>query len=107
MYRIALNVAISHYRRQTRRWFHPVRLEEAELDLAAAGVPDETNEDMRLLKRLIAGLDPLSRALMLLFLDGQDNGTIADILGISTSNVSTRLNRLKTRLMREFNELSE
>ena len=108
MYRISLNVAISHYRRQSRRWFATVPLEETGVDLMAADeVLDESGEDMRLLHRLIRELEPLNRALILLFLEGEDNRAIAEILGISTSSVSTRLNRLKSRLMREFDERSE
>jgi RNA polymerase sigma-70 factor (ECF subfamily) len=47
-------------------------------------------------------LPPLDRALMLLHLDDHDHRQIADILGISTANVSTRLHRLRQQLRARF-----
>ena len=47
---------------------------------------------------VIAGLDPLSRALLLLYLDDRSHREIAEILGIGESNVGTKINRLKQRI---------
>ena len=41
-----------------------------------------------------------NRALLLLYLDERSYREIADILGISETNVSTKINRLKERLRR-------
>ena len=49
---------------------------------------------------MIAEIDPLSRALILLYLEERSYREIAGILGISESNVSTKINRLKERLRR-------
>jgi RNA polymerase sigma factor (sigma-70 family) len=48
-------------------------------------------------------LDELNRALILLYLEGFTGEEIADIVGISASNVSTRITRLKAKLQAEFN----
>jgi len=101
MYRVALNVAISFARRQTVRNRHladPERVEEVS-DVAGASADDR---ELRLLDRYLAGLGELDRALMLLYLDGHRYDAIAAVLGISESNVGTRLNRLKERLRREL-----
>ena len=106
MYRIALNVAISHLRGRTLRDRHHVPFDD---ELHAAGTHDTVIEDehevgqqLRLLDRVIAALPPLDRALMLLYLDERSQREIADVLGISESNVSTRISRLKQRLRDEF-----
>lgn len=97
MYRVALNVAISHARAARRRR----RLGGAEL---VADPPDarsaagETGERAAILERLMAGLDELDRALLLLHLEERSYAEIADVLGIGESNVGTRLSRLRQRL---------
>ncbi len=101
MYRIAMNVAISFYRSQSRRTRGAVPIEELGLDLVAAE-PEEVSDDIRQLHRFITQLDELNRALIILYLDGNSYDTIAEILGISTTNVATKLSRIKERLRRDF-----
>jgi RNA polymerase sigma-70 factor (ECF subfamily) len=101
MYKIAINVAISFYRSQSRRTRGTVPIEEAGLDLIAAET-EEVSEDVRLLHRFIGQLDELNRALIILYLDGNSYDTIAEILGISTTNVATKISRIKERLRRDF-----
>jgi RNA polymerase sigma-70 factor (ECF subfamily) len=101
MYRVALNVAISHARSQ--RWHAP---ETAALDDGEIGALDDTTErahGVRELLAFIGGLDELNRALILLCLEGQSYGEIADILGISETNVATRINRAKETLRARMN----
>ncbi len=105
MYRIAVNVAITHYRSEGRRLRDTVPLEEYGLDIAAAdALFDNDTDNMRALRQMINGLDELNRALILLFLEGFSSEEIAEVVGISASNVSTRINRLKIKLQAEFSE---
>lgn len=101
MYRVALNVAISYARRQTvrRRRFADPDVAEEMPDPAGAAAGDR---ELHLLERFLAGLEELDRALMLLYLDGRPHEAIAEVLGISSSNVGTRVSRLKERLGREL-----
>jgi RNA polymerase sigma factor (sigma-70 family) len=106
MYRIAMNVAISFYRSEGRRIRDAAPLEEQAFDLAAADrVSESVSDDVRLLQQLIHGLNEMDRALIILSLDGYSHDEIAEILGISPSNVSTRIHRIKQRLQREFDAL--
>ena len=105
VYRIAVNVAITHYRNESRRIRDTVPLEEYGLDIAAADALFDS-DNMRALRQMINGLDELNRALILLFLEGFSSEEIAEVVGISASNVSTRINRLKTKLQAEFHELN-
>jgi RNA polymerase sigma factor (sigma-70 family) len=100
MYRIALNVAISFYRRESTRTRHVISDEEHLLE--AIDDTDSQPEDIRLLYRFIEGLDPLNKALILLYLDGNSYQEIADVLGISETNVATKISRLKKTMKQEF-----
>lgn len=106
MYRIALNVAISHLRGRSLRDRHHVPLDEdahaGALLAASAEDGHAAAEQLRLLQRVIASLPPLDRALMLLYLDDRSQREIADVLGIGESNVSTKLSRLRQRIRDQF-----
>jgi len=95
MYRIALNVAISFYRRENTRTRYIFSDNERLLNAI-----DETAsepEHMQPLYQFIESLDALNRALVLLYLDGNSYLEIAEVLGISETNVATKLSRLKKR----------
>lgn len=100
MYRVALNVAISHARRTY--WSDPGRLEPLnEIHLETPGTDDTDREQLDQLEMMygfIAELEPLNRALILLYLDDHSYTEMADILGISESNVATKISRIKSTL---------
>jgi len=100
MYRVALNVAISFVRSNSlRQRHHAMPLDDELHDVADANADDpETAQHIRLLQRFIARQEPLERALLLLYLEDRGQREIADILGISESNVSTKIGRLKQRI---------
>ena len=101
MYRIALNVAISHLRGRSLRDRHHVPFEDGLHDTAHdAGTDDgqASSQLLRLLRETIARLAPMDRALMLLYLDERSHREIAEVLGISEGNVATKLSRLKARI---------
>jgi RNA polymerase sigma-70 factor, ECF subfamily len=100
MYRIALNVAISFYRSESTRTRHVFSDEQRLLE--AVVEPEHQPEEVRLLYELIAELDPLNKALIVLYLDGNNYKEIAEIVGISETNVATKINRLKSKLKQEF-----
>ena len=103
MYRVALNVAIDHARGDGRRRRHAVPMDEAVHDLADANATNhETEQHIRLLQRFVAQQAPLERALLLLYLDERPQREIAEVLGISETNVSTKLGRLKQRIRDEL-----
>ena len=98
MYRVALNVAISQVRGETRRRRHHVAYEPDLHDAEAPAGDIEGDEQLALLQRAMQSLDPMHRALLMLHLDDCSHREIADVLGISESNVGTKLSRLKARL---------
>jgi len=113
-YRVALNVCLSGRRATQARGGRAMRapgrgtsgatdsLDDDAHDpidhLVDPGATPEQIAQQRDLHRVIAALDPLNRALLLLWLDDLPYREIADVLGLSESNVGVRLNRLKARL---------
>jgi RNA polymerase sigma-70 factor (ECF subfamily) len=100
MYRISLNVAISFYRRENTR----TRYVQSDDDLLLNAVDNTSppTEEMRILYEFIEKLEPLSKALVLLYLDGNNYQEIAEVLGISATNVGTRISRLKQTIKHDF-----
>jgi len=101
MYRIALNVAISYVRNHSLRKRHMVPYDETvhvRVDSHA-----EFNDDPRLefFQRFVRDLDPLNRAVILLYLEEHSYRHIANIIGISETNVASKISRLKQRV-RQF-----
>lgn len=101
IYRIALNVAISFYRRERRHRERGLPIEDGAL---IAVEPVQPGDDILLLLRCIDGLGALEKALVLLYLDGNDHAAIAEVLGISVSNVGTKLGRIKQKLRAAFED---
>ncbi len=103
MYRIALNVAISQVRSANHRRRHALPLDETLHDTADHnGTDHEADHQVRALHRFIAQQDPLHRALLLLYLEERSYRDIADILGITETNVATKISRLKQRIRSEI-----
>lgn len=102
MYRVALNVAISFYRKQWRRQRDLVPLDELGLDLGAADrALDDASDDLRSLQERLRTLGELDPGLVLLYLDGYAHDEIARIMGLTATNVSTRLSRIKQKLRQQ------
>lgn len=100
MYRIALNVAISFYRRESTRTRHV--LSDDEKVLNAIDETENRSAEMQALYEFIDGLEPLNKALILLYLDGNSYSEIADVVGITETNVATKISRLKQTMREEF-----
>jgi RNA polymerase sigma factor (sigma-70 family) len=103
MYRIALNVAISFVRKEGQRRRNTVQLEEDlhdTADMRHGGLEDD-GAMQRLLDFINRQL-PLDRALLLLYLEEKSQREIAEILGITETNVSTKISRLKKRIRSEM-----
>ncbi|THU38382.1 sigma-70 family RNA polymerase sigma factor [Niastella caeni] len=105
MYRISLNVAISFYRKENRRKQFTDPLSDNILELVDENAALETDKNIGYLKQFIAGLKELDKALMLLYLEEKSYKEIAEITGISETNVSTRIGRIKKILKQKFSTL--
>ena len=104
MYRIALNVAISFYRKE-KKWSlkYAFYNEDSILSIEDEnGGETELDQHIDMLQEFINNLNELNKALMLLYLEERPYAEIAEILGITKTNVATKISRLKLKLKKEF-----
>ncbi|WP_199140966.1 RNA polymerase sigma factor [Pedobacter sp. ASV12] len=104
MYRIALNVAISFYRRE-RKSTGTLLMGEQVIEMADENLDAGLESNLGLLQQFIEQLRPLDKALMLLYLEEKPQKEIAEIIGISTTNVATKIGRIKEQLKQKFSNL--
>lgn len=106
MYRIALNVAISFFRKENRRTKKMTLFDEHFINnIELNDDADELEQNIQTLYRFISNLDELNKAIALLYLDGHCYREIAGIVGISETNVATKVSRIKQILKQDFSEL--
>lgn len=103
VYRVAHNVAATHVLKQRRRG---VLLTLEEIEELPHGDDTEALVDrqqtLERLYALIRQLAPLEREVILLYLEGMDAASTAEITGISPGNVATKVHRIKQLLARRF-----
>jgi RNA polymerase sigma-70 factor (ECF subfamily) len=104
MYRITLNVAISWRRRERTQMQHRVPDGEEILENVEALDAALDRDDVALLYASIERFDEFDRALLLLYLDGHSHAEIAEVLGMTPTNVGTRIARLREQLRKAFRE---
>ncbi len=95
MYRIALNTAFTHFRKE-KRSFNLVSL--TGMDIPDIYDGDEKEEPLKQLLIAIDHLDKVDKSIILLFLEEKSYEEISEITGLTKSNVGARLNRIKTKL---------
>lgn len=96
IYTISINTSLTHLKRSTR-------IEYREIIPAIADNKDFlkdilSDESSRILINAIYELDEVNRSIMLLYLEEKSYDEIAEIIGITKSNVGVRINRAKRTL---------
>lgn len=99
IYRVALNTCISIDRKKKRR-----KKAMLSMDVDYFDDSDTSSAQVKLLHDRIARLQPLDRAIVLLWLEQVSYDEIGDIVGISAKNVSVRLYRIRLQLKKMSNE---
>lgn len=97
MYKVALNTCLSIYRKNKHK------LSSINIDVNIPDHDDE-NEIIKELYSLINRLQKIERALVLLYLDDNSYKEIAEITGLSVTNVATKLSRIKDKLKQMNNK---
>jgi len=95
LYRVALNTAITLYRKEKRQ------IKTAELKEQTAGFIDNHSgqeEQMAAMRGAIAALSTIDKALVMLYLEEYDYNEIGSIMGISANNVAVKMSRIKIKL---------
>jgi RNA polymerase sigma factor (sigma-70 family) len=103
LYRVALNTAISYFRKEKNK---------PSLQLTTQ-LPEQTDEresnqdKMNAMYKAIASLGKIDKALIMLYLEDYNYDEIGNVLGITANNVAVKINRLKTKLKELTKKLYE
>ncbi|MCQ2236230.1 MAG: sigma-70 family RNA polymerase sigma factor [Bacteroidales bacterium] len=99
VYRVTINTCITYVRLKYKRvpLFELGKASDIPEDIA---VDDHTSE----LYMMISQLSLIDRSIVMLWLDGNSYSDIAETLGMSETNVGSRLNRAKDKLKKMFNQ---
>lgn len=101
IYRVALYTAAAWARKEKRR---PRTLPLADVEHTLKATAQPRDERLDWLYEQIAQLEPIDRSVCLLLLDGFSYKEMADLLGISESNVGVKIYRIKRYLVRQSQE---
>lgn len=103
MYRVALNTAIAQFKKEKKK------PEESVPDVPTNIIEDDSykeKENQReLIQKAISKLNKAEKAIIILYMDDYSYEEIAEITGITTSNVGVKINRIKTKLQKILKEL--
>ncbi len=99
MYRVAMNVSIFHLKKNKKKVATiPIELES--LDFADTNV-DDFEEKLKILQYHIKDLNLLDKGILMLYLESKSHEEIAEIVGITKTNVGTKLTRIKEKLRQQ------
>jgi len=102
IYRVALNVAISFYRRDSKRKMVSTELTESLIAIIPENEAGDAENQINQLQQFIGGLKDMDRALMILYLEDKSQKEMGEIMGITETNVSTKVARIKEKLRLKF-----
>ncbi len=97
MYRVALNTAITTFKK-TKRRPDQNRLTNENFQLKDENYDTETEEEIKNLHRAVAQLTGVEKSIVLLFLENKKYEEIAEITGITQNYVRVKMNRIKKKL---------
>ncbi|MCK8522893.1 RNA polymerase sigma factor [Aquimarina sp. D1M17] len=102
MYRVALNTAITLYRK-SKRSISTTDLDTMNFKIKAEEYDDEVEQQLKLMYAAVKQLNDIEKALVFLYLEDKSYREIADTMGISEVNARVKMNRVKTKLKKILN----
>src|ERR1035437_7399337 len=97
IYRVALNTSMNYKRKRENDdllFFTDFKNVDNEKWL----IEDDNSSETQILFQCIEELNEINKAIILLYLDGKSHEEIAEITGVSKSNVGTRIGRIKEQI---------
>jgi RNA polymerase sigma-70 factor, ECF subfamily len=104
IYAVSINTSISRLKKKSRVEYHDHLPETTDTTDTVEAI--SINENSRLLLQAIYNLNEIDKSLMLLYLEERSYDEIAEILGITKSNVGVRINRAKEILKQNLKHLN-
>lgn len=105
MYRIALNTAITLYRK-SKRQVEAQNIDDIVFKVKAEPYDDTEERQLKLIYGAIKELNDIDKALVFLYLEDKNYTEISETLGISEVNARVKMNRVKTKLKKMLNPKS-
>ena len=102
MYRVALNTAISLYRKSTRS-IKTQDFDDVSFKIKSIDYDDNKDQQLKALYTGIRGLSDIEKALIFLYLEDKPYKEIAITLGITEVNARVKMNRAKDKLKKSLN----
>lgn len=102
MYRVALNTAITLYRK-SKRDIHTQDFDEVSFKIKAHEYDDEVEQQLKLMYKAVKELNDIDKALVFLYLEDQSYKEISETLGITEVNARVKMNRIKKSLKNILN----
>lgn len=97
MYRVALNTAITLYRKSKRK-IQTQEIEPIQFKIKADAYDPTEEEQLNAMYKAIKQLNDIEKALIFLYLEDKNYKEISETLGISEVNARVKMNRTKTKL---------
>ena len=97
MYRVALNTAITLYRK-SKRSIRTQDYESVIFKIKAEEYDATEEEQLKLMYKAVRQLGDIDKALVFLYLEDKNYNEISDTLGISEVNARVKMNRIKNKL---------
>ncbi len=101
-YRVALNTAITLYRKSSKS-IHTIEFETSRHFVLQEEYNYQEEENLKLLYKAVYQLSDIEKALVFMYLEDKDYNEISETLGISEVNARVKMNRIKTKLKQIIN----
>lgn len=102
MYRVALNTAITLYRK-SKRSIKTQDYESVVFKITSEDYDDTEEEQLKIMYKAIKQLSDIEKALIFLYLEDKNYKEIAETIGITEVNARVKMNRIKTKLKKILN----
>jgi RNA polymerase sigma factor (sigma-70 family) len=103
LYRVALNTAITFFKKQKRIEKENDACGEY-YELITSDSDNELQEKLNAFYKEVEKLNKIEKALVMLYIDEKSYSEIAEILGISEVNARVKLNRVKSKLKKQMQQ---
>lgn len=97
MYRVALNTAITSFKKEKRQP-DKTGIPYENLQLAVEAYDTTTEDQIKMLNKAVSQLSGIEKSIILLFLEDKKYEEIAEITGITQNYVRVKMNRIKKKL---------
>ena len=102
MYRVALNTAITLYRKSKRR-VRTQDFESVSFKISSDPYDNTVEEQLKVMYAAVKGLNDIDKALVFLYLENKSYREISETLGITEVNSRVKMNRIKEKLRNVIN----